>query len=245
MATMQPQTIEAARAILDTLPPKYAALAALGIATGGRISELLALRRGDLIDAEKMDFRAEVKIIKLKTRPRQSISRRLDKLEELIKERNAPRNFAGERLDGWTPPAPKPPAKQYRRFTIPQGLRHYIAAHLNEEARRGYIHAGDYVFRGRNGGPMQPQAARHFFARHLGANHGTHWLRKTYANFMYSVFSARYGGDTYRAAREVQTLLGHRNIETTARYLRLDTANRAEVVRNAFDEVFPDPPAEV
>ena len=242
MATMQPQPIEAARAILDTLPTKYAALAALGIATGGRISELLALRRGDLIDAEQMDFRAEIKIIKLKTRPRQSLGRRLDELEELIKERNAPRNCFGERLDRQPPKPQKPPAKQYRRFTIPQGLRHYIADHLNAEARRGYIHAADYVFRGRGGDPLQPQAARHFFARHLGANHGTHWLRKTYANFMYGVFSARYGGDTYRAAREVQALLGHRNIETTARYLRLDTANRAEVVQSAFDEVFTPAP---
>ena len=52
--------------ILRTLPPKYAALFAIGIGTGCRISEILPLRRIDLIDPETGCFREQVRFIKLK-----------------------------------------------------------------------------------------------------------------------------------------------------------------------------------
>ena len=53
--------------ILERLSPKYAALAAVGVTTGCRISELLLLRRFDLITA-KGEFKDRIKFVQLKTR---------------------------------------------------------------------------------------------------------------------------------------------------------------------------------
>lgn len=238
MGKMKPQPIADCRAILERLPTKYAALAALGIATGGRIAELLSLRRGDLIDRDTMDIRPEIRILKLKSRRCSTLARGLMEIKQYIADEAAPRNYRGEIINRPPPPPSKPPPKQYRRFIIPAELEHYIAAHLNADATRGYIHRDDYVFRGRNGKPLQTRAAYATFTRYLGRGYGTHWLRKTYATFMYSTFIVRYDGDAFRAAREVQLLLGHKSIDTTARYLCLDTLNRAETIRAAFSKAF-------
>ena len=235
---MKPEPIEEARAILDRLPTKYAALAALGVSCGGRISELLTMRRCDLIDSQKMTLRDEIRIVKLKSRPKRTINERLDKIEQRIEDINAPRNIFGNRLSQPIEETKRTTPKQYRRFMIPQALRHYIERHLNEEARKGYIKTDDYVFRGTNGNRLNPRSVYKFFSEHIGEKHGTHWMRKTYAEFMYQIFTERYGGDTFRAAREVQTLLGHKSIDTTAKYLQMPTIDRDAVIQAAFDRAF-------
>ena len=249
MAKMKPQTLERCIEICDTLPVKYSALAALGISTGGRIAEILTLRRRDLI-TDSGDLREEIQILQVKQKRKASTYQQIKDLtaqvqqmqSEIIRLQNVKINMFGE--DIGNPPRkpaprsqPKQPARRYRTLAMPAELAGYIIAHLNADARRGYIRPDDYVFRGRNPGtPLNTRAAYRAFTRHLGAGYGTHWLRKSYAHLMYDLFKDKYGGDSYRAAREVQQLLGHKSIETTARYLCLDNTTRAETVRDFFHQ---------
>ncbi|MBQ9088643.1 MAG: tyrosine-type recombinase/integrase [Lentisphaeria bacterium] len=62
--------------LLDRLPEKYACLAAIGVPTGCRISELLLLQRHDLLDPAGV-LRKEIAFIKLKSRGDKVIRRRL------------------------------------------------------------------------------------------------------------------------------------------------------------------------
>ena len=66
MGRMQPQPLERCVEICNSLPTKYAAIVAIGVSTGCRISEILALRRGDLIENGRL--RREVEFLKLKAR---------------------------------------------------------------------------------------------------------------------------------------------------------------------------------
>jgi integrase len=52
--------------ILNRLSTKYACLAAIGVTTGCRISEVLSLKRGDLIDCDG-NIKSRIKFVKLKT----------------------------------------------------------------------------------------------------------------------------------------------------------------------------------
>ena len=62
--------------ILDTFSVKYAALFAIGIGTGCRISEILSLRRSDLID-ETGELRQVIRFLKLKSRSKKPEFREL------------------------------------------------------------------------------------------------------------------------------------------------------------------------
>lgn len=62
--------------LLEMLPAKYAALAALGATTGCRISELLVLQRHDLLNREGK-LKEEISFIKLKTKSDKIVHRKL------------------------------------------------------------------------------------------------------------------------------------------------------------------------
>lgn len=68
MAGMRRIELAEAFRLCGRIPAKYAALAAIGVTTGCRISELLALRRGDLIDPRTGRMRPVVAFLKLKAR---------------------------------------------------------------------------------------------------------------------------------------------------------------------------------
>ena len=51
--------------LMATLPPKYACLAAIGVTTGCRITEILLLRRFDLLTRDG-ELKDEVSFVKLK-----------------------------------------------------------------------------------------------------------------------------------------------------------------------------------
>lgn len=69
MPGMRSLSLERAVVLIDTLPTKYAAIAAIGVTTGCRISEILALRRFDLINADG-SFKDVISFIKLKNKKR-------------------------------------------------------------------------------------------------------------------------------------------------------------------------------
>lgn len=67
MAGMQPLPLPEVTQLLDRLPVKYQALCAIGVTTGCRITEILALRRFDLLTSEgKLKERIAFLILKKK-----------------------------------------------------------------------------------------------------------------------------------------------------------------------------------
>lgn len=62
--------------LLEKLPIKYQALAAIGVTTGCRVSEILALRRFDILTAEGK-LKDKIAFIKLKTRKGKVIHRKI------------------------------------------------------------------------------------------------------------------------------------------------------------------------
>lgn len=67
MAGMRAVPLRQVLEVLARLSPKYAALAAVGVTTGCRISELLHLRRGDILDDNGV-IRDRIRFVQLKTR---------------------------------------------------------------------------------------------------------------------------------------------------------------------------------
>lgn len=61
--------------LLDELPGKYACLAAIGVTTGCRITELLLLQRHDLLNREGK-IKSEIAFIKLKSREKNKVVHR-------------------------------------------------------------------------------------------------------------------------------------------------------------------------
>ncbi len=176
------------------LPVKYAAIAAIGVPTGCRISEITALRRRDLIDSATGELRETVAFLKLKARK-----------------------------------GPKS-----RKMTIPATWRKFIVRHLNAEAERGHTGPEEFVFRGQNGKALSRLAVYRFFRETLGPEHGTHWMRKTFAYEMFRHFQRRTPGDPLRALELTRRALGHERIETTVRYLGIDES----AITDAQNEVF-------
>lgn len=60
--------------LLEKLPPKYQAICAIGVTTGCRISEILALRRFDLLTPEGC-LKERIRFLKLKTKSGRTLHR--------------------------------------------------------------------------------------------------------------------------------------------------------------------------
>jgi integrase len=183
--------LEVLQILSEKLSTKYAALAAIGVTTGCRISEILSLKRADLVDRFG-NIKEHVKFVKLKAR-----------------NENASRTLL-----------------------IPPDFQSFIIEHLHEEAQRGYELGGDLVFRGTNGRPLKRQAVYATFRRALGRGYGTHWMRKTFAQEIYKYFLNENPNDSLRALDLTREALGHKQIDTTIKYLgikyeRIDNAQKS------------------
>lgn len=192
MSGMKSIPLNATADTLRQLSPKYAALAAIGITTGGRISELLQLKRGDLLD-EYGRIRERITFVKLKARKTDT-----------------------------------------RQLILPRSVHGIVKTHLRNEARMGFEQATDYVFRGQNRQPLKRQAVYNTFKSVLGEGHGTHWMRKTFAQELYKYFLLENPNDSLRALDLTRQALGHTKIDTTVRYLGLQYTQIDNAQKNIF-----------
>ena len=177
--------------VLDSLPPKYAALAAIGVTTGCRISEVLSLRRFDLLERDGR-LKDKIAFVRLKSRGKGAL---------------------------------------HRFLSIPADYRRYVLCHLRQEEERGYDRPDAFVFRGKNGAHLSRLTVWAFFRARLGTRHGTHWMRKTFAQEMFRGFLRQTPDDPMRALELTRRALCHARLDTTVRYLGID-ADKIESVQN-------------
>lgn len=209
MSGMKSLPLDEAEKIIHALPVRYAAIAAIGVTTGCRVGEILLLRRYDLLDPAG----------KIKDRiPFQKFKKKGGK-EKRQKDRTKQIN----RLVG-----------DHRFMAIPERFRKYIALHLKLESAKGYDRPDDFVFRGKLGKPMHYDTVYRKFRSVLGEGYGTHWMRKTFAQLMFSEFLRRFSGDRLAAAEETRKALGHARIDTTIKYLGLDESSITEAQNAVF-----------
>lgn len=194
MAGMKAVPLKRFNAVLDSLPPKYAAIAAIGVTTGCRISEVLSLRRFDLLERDGT-LKDKIALLKLKTRGNGVL---------------------------------------HRFLSIPADYREYVLDHLRQEEERGYDRPDAFVFRGKQGRHLSRRTVWAFFRSCLGARHGTHWMRKTFAQEMFKGFLRQTPDDPMRALELTRRALGHARLDTTVRYLGIDSEKIDAVQQQIF-----------
>lgn len=76
MSGMSPIPLSRVRELIEKLPAKYQALVAIGVTTGCRISEMLVLRRFDLLGADGR-LKDTIAFLKLKSKTGKTVHRKL------------------------------------------------------------------------------------------------------------------------------------------------------------------------
>lgn len=121
---------------------------------------------------------------------------------------------------------------QSRNLKIPASVRPIVQQHLDEEAYRGYDYPHDYVFRGKHGKSLSRFTAYKVFYALLGPRHGTHWMRKTFAQKIYARY--KHSHDPIEALENTRLALGHARMDTTVKYLGIRDAEFEQVQADAF-----------
>ena len=191
MAGMKAVPLKRFNAVLDSMPPKYAAICAIGVTTGCRISEVLSLRRFDLLERDGR-LKDKIAFVRLKSRGKGVL---------------------------------------HRFLSIPVDYRGYILKHLRQEEERGYDRPDAFVFRGKQGRHLSRRTAWAFYRSMLGSRHGTHWMRKTFAKEMFKAFLQQTPEDPMRALELTRRALCHARLDTTVRYLGIDS-DKIDSVQN-------------
>ena len=194
MAGMQAVSLDRFDEIVRSVPTKYGAIAAIGVTTGCRISEVLSLRRFDLLDRDG-HLKDKIAFTRLKRHGKGPV---------------------------------------HRVYSIPPFYQKYILRHLREEELRGFDRPDAWVFRGKNGRHLSRRTAWAFFRGLLGERHGTHWMRKTFAQEMFRTFMRHSPNDPMRALELTRKSLAHARIDTTVRYLGIVDAE----IEDTQNEVF-------
>lgn len=194
-----PEVAASAATMTGSTGPRDRALLLVGINTGFRISELLALTIGDVVT------------------PAGDITTRVTVARRQMKGRHGSRTVL-----------------------LNSAAREALLPWLDVLARRGYIHATDPLWPSfRTGRPLgRVQAWRvlvqAFRAAGLDGQLGTHSLRKTFANNVYSELLARVAmGEPIDAFRTTSKLLDHAAITSTDKYLSFRLAEHDGVVERA------------
>lgn len=200
MSGMKSVPLKEVLELLDGLPVKWACLAAIGVSTGCRISELLLLQRHDLL-TPCGKLKEEIAFVKLKSKET---------------------NVNGEKK------------VVHRKISIPSDFHCYVISHLQAEEQRGYDMPSDYVFRGKHGKSLSRHTCYNKFRELLGSGHGTHWMRKTYAQELFRYLLKENPADPMRALELTRRALSHSRIDTTIRYLGFNE----ESLNKAQNEIF-------
>jgi len=198
--------------LLKRLPLKYAAIVAIGVTTGCRISEILALRREDLLTPEGR-LKDRIAFLRLKT-------------------------GTGKKKTSGKAKAPAP--VKHRFIGIPADYRPFVFWHLVAEGKRGYEQPKDFVFRGQSGHHLSRHSVYHVFRMILGPGYGTHWMRKTFAQNLFSYYLKRNAADPVRALELTRRALAHERIDTTVRYLGIMESS----LESAQNDIFTIPKKE-
>ena len=207
MSGMRSLPLDKVAALVPELPAKYAAICAIGVTTGCRITEILSLRRFDLLTCDGK-LKERIAFLKLKTK----------KKNENGKEQA------------------KTPQLTHRKLSIPRAYRPFILRHLRDEERRGYDRPDDLVFRGTLGRALSRLTVYRFFRARLGEGYGTHWMRKTFAQELFRYFVERNRSDPMRALELTRRALGHAQLDTTVKYLGITDAAIEEAQERIFTE---------
>ena len=193
--------------LMPKLPPKYRAIVAIGVTTGCRITEIVSLRRFDLLTREGR-LKDRIAFVKLKS---------------------------GKKRRPVTSMPKKEAAVRHRKMSIPESWRCYVLDHLVREEAKGYDRPDDLVFRGRLGRPLSRQTVYRQFRDLLGEGYGTHWMRKTFAQELFRYFIRENPGDPMRALELTRRALGHARLDTTVKYLGITEENIDAAQRAVFE----------
>lgn len=213
---MRPLPLPEVEDLIRGEPLKYAALIALGVTTGCRITELLLLRRFDLLTPEGA-MKEVIRFRKLKTRRKEKKARRGRPAKARRESPGYAEGSAG------------------RELAVPDGWREVVADHLIAEELRGYDRPDDWVFRGKVGEHLSRQTVYRHFRERLGQGHGTHWMRKTFAREMVvELEKSLPEGEKHQAPMLLQKAMGHARLESTLHYLETEERRIAAAQRSAF-----------
>lgn len=193
--------------ICEQLSPKYAAIVAIGVATGCRISEILALKRGDLINP-KGEFREKIAFVKLKVK--QGGKHRSLAIPQNL-QRFIIRHLAQEAERGFT-----------------QSYHHVF---------RGKFRGAPKDKRAPASVPLSRLSVYREFRKVLGDGYGTHWMRKTFAYEIFYYFLKQNSNDPMRALELTRSALGHARIDTTVKYLGLMEQSIEEAQNELFGHI--------
>lgn len=189
---MQALSIESVNQAMPSLCDRDKCLVVLGLCTGARISELLQLKMKDFQYYGLGSGRTVT--------DQSTVSVR----HQLLKKRN--KTESGE-----TKPV-------YMEKNIPVDVyRKFIHPHLENLVING-ADRESYLFSSRKNKPLSRVTIYRYFRDLFGNGYGTHCLRKTYAKGLYKKHRER-GFSSFDSAYKVMAELGHRYVETTARYL--------------------------
>lgn len=124
----------------------------------------------------------------------------------------------------------------HRKLSIPPDFRSYVLRHLREEELRGYDMPGDFVFRGKHGKSLSRHTCYNKFRALLGGGHGTHWMRKTFAQELFRYLLEENPADPMRALELTRQALDHERIDTTVRYLGINETAITKAQNSIFSK---------
>ncbi len=187
-----------------------ACLVALGCGVGSRISELLALKRGDLI--RNGCLVESVRLVKLKVRRKPNGHR-----YTTPRIREVPLTAAlAPYVSAWLVRQQElgiefPEDYVFSRTGVEPLTRQAVYYHLRDAYRALLLHG----------------------------RHGTHGMRKTFARFVFDYYRQEFGDDL-RALEQTRTALGHERIDTTIKYLNLGGACLGSALSSVFGFITED-----